>query len=99
MSASDPEAMKRTWETVMDGYVRTQHGRTLARCVSATKDKALATLKTKKLAETQPADFLHALKAGSVATNVYLRRFHSFAIGMNWLSRAVLPQKQWPAIR
>ena len=49
--------------------------------------------------ETQSAPFLTALGAGSVATNVFLRRIHNFAIDMGWLPWPVLPKKQWPKIR
>jgi len=37
--------------------------------------------------------------AGTVATNVFLRRVHNFAIDMNWLPWPVLPKKQWPKVR
>jgi integrase len=35
---------------------------------------------------------------GSVATNVFLRRLHNFALDMNWLPWPVIPKRQWPAV-
>jgi hypothetical protein len=49
--------------------------------------------------ETHSARFLKVLEAGSVATNVFLRRLHNFALDMNWLPWPVLPKKQWPQVR
>jgi integrase len=99
LSAVDPAATTRTWQTVMDEYVRTKHGTTQARCRYAVKDVAFDSIKTLKLVETQPAHLPHVLEAGTVSTNVFLRRLHSFALGMNWLPWPVLSKKQWPAIR
>jgi hypothetical protein len=39
------------------------------------------------------------MRAGSVATNVFLRRIHNFAVGMGWLPWPILAKKQWPKIR
>jgi integrase len=33
-----------------------------------------------------------------VATNVFLRRTHNFALDMGWLPWPVLPKKQWPKV-
>ena len=49
--------------------------------------------------ETQAEHFLKVLHAGTVATNVYLRRIHNFALDMNWLPWPVLPKKRWPKVR
>ena len=99
LSAVDPAATTRTWRTVMDEYVRTKQGNTQARCRYAVNDAAFASITALKLVETQPAHLLHVLETGTVSTNVYLRRLHSFALGMNWLPWPILSKKQWPAIR
>lgn len=39
------------------------------------------------------------LKNGSVSTNVYLRRAHNYALGLNWLPWAILPKLHWPVVR
>lgn len=31
-----------------------------------------------------------------VSTNIYLRRIHNFALGMNWLPVPVIPKMMWP---
>ena len=40
-----------------------------------------------------------ALKAGTVSTNVFLRRLHNFCVDMNWLPWPLIPKRQWPAVR
>jgi integrase len=39
------------------------------------------------------------LEKGTVATNVFLRRIHNFALDMNWLPCPIIPRKLWPAVR
>ncbi len=38
------------------------------------------------------------LKAGTVSTNVYLRRIHNYAVNMHWLPWPVMPKRNWPAV-
>ena len=45
------------------------------------------------------AFFYRATKNGTVSTNVFLRRLHSFALGLRLAPLLVLPPKQWPAVR
>jgi len=49
--------------------------------------------------ESQAEHFLRGLERGGVATNVFLRRVHNFALDMNWLPWPVLPRRQWPAVQ
>ena len=46
--------------------------------------------------ETCPEHFDRALADGKVSTNVYLRRIHNHALGMEWLLKSVIPRLQWP---
>jgi hypothetical protein len=39
------------------------------------------------------------LAARAVATNVYLRRIHHFAVALHWLPWPVLPKLHWPPIK
>jgi hypothetical protein len=94
----DPAMATRTWQDVMAQIVTTKHGSTQMRWQSAIKDKALDGLRQRKLIETLPEHFLAALQAGTVATNVYLRRIHHFAVAMHWLPWPVLPKLYWPPI-
>ena len=48
------------------------------------------------MAETRPEHFDRALADGKVSTNVYLRRIHNHALGMEWLLKSVIPRLQWP---
>lgn len=98
LSATDPAAALRTWQTVMDEMLQKVAGPTRDRWVTVLKDKALQPLKKLTLAETRADHFLRALHEGTVSTNVYLRRLHNYALGMNWLLGPVIAKKLWPAI-
>ena len=39
------------------------------------------------------------LQAGTVSTNVFLRRLHNFCVDMNWLPWPLIPKRQWPAVQ
>ena len=39
------------------------------------------------------------MKAGTVSTNVFLRRLHNFCVDMNWLPWPLIPKRQWPAVK
>ena len=98
LMVGDPEVAKRTWQWVMDEIVKLKHGETNRRWLVAVKDKALTGLSTLPLLETRAEHFLRVLECGKVSTNMYLRRIHNFALGMNWLPWPVLPKNQWPKI-
>jgi integrase len=42
---------------------------------------------------------LACLKAGTVSTNVHLRKLHNFCISMNWLPWPLIPKRLWPEVR
>jgi integrase len=44
----------------------------------------------------RPEHFDRVLADGKVSTNVYLRRIHNHALGMEWLLKSVIPRRQWP---
>jgi len=95
----DPALATRTWQDVMAQIVSSKQGSTQKRWQSAIKDKALDSIRQRRLIETIPEHFLAVLKAGTVATNVYLRRIHHFAVAMHWLPWPVLPKLHWPPIQ
>ena len=74
-------------------------GATQHRWQCAIRAKALDGLRQRRLIETTPEHFMAALKAGTVTTNVYLRRIHHCAVAMHWLPWPVLPKRHWPAIQ
>jgi integrase len=99
LTATDPEVAKRTWQTAMDELTKTKTGNTHARHVVAMKDKPFDLIRNQSIIETKSAHFLKVLEAGTVSTNVYLRRIHNFALDMNWLPWSVLPKRQWPKVK
>lgn len=96
---SDPMVGQRTWQHVFDEIIKLKSGPTQYRWQSAAKDKAFDLIRSRLLIETQAEHFLEVLKKGTVSTNAYLRKTHNFAVDMNWLPAAVIPRRQWPAIR
>jgi len=98
LSATDSQAASRTWQVPMDEMTKTKTGSTRVRHERAIRDKAFDIIRNLPVLETHAAQFLKVLEAGSVATNVFLRRIHNFALDMNWLPWPVLPKKQWPKV-
>ena len=96
---SDPALAGRTWQHVMETIASMKTGPTRERWEYAIQDKAFDAIRQRKLLQTTSEHFLAVLKAGTVATNVFLRRAHNFAIGMHWLPWPVLPKLQWPAVQ
>lgn len=94
----DPALSARTWQHVMEQIISTKKGNTQERWKHAIKDEAFDLIRHRKLLETSSEHFLEVLKAGTVSTNVYLRRTHNYAIGMHWLPWPVLPRLHWPPV-
>jgi integrase len=96
---SDPDFAKRSWQHVMDEMGRTKAGSTKKRWDVAMKDKAFDQIRFLVLIKTQAEHLLDSIHRGTVSTNVFLRRIHNFALDMSWLPRAIIPKRQWPAVR
>jgi len=99
LSATDPEIALRTWQAVMDEMTQDKKGATLIRYERAMADHAFDLIRDTPILETQSLELLKSMRAGTVATNVFLRRIHNFAIGMGWLPWPILAKKQWPKVR
>ncbi len=99
LAATDAEIAQRTWQAPMDEVTRTKTGPTLIRYDRAMRDTAFDIIRNLPILETHSAEFLKVLDTGSVATNVFLRQLHNFAINMNWLPWPILAKKQWPKVR
>src|ERR1051326_5410449 len=97
LNAADPAFPTRTWQFVMDEIVKLKDGETRRRWLVAIKDKALDGIRTLPVLETRAEHFLRSLEKGKISTNIYLRRVHNFALGMNWLPVPVIPKLMWPA--
>jgi integrase len=99
LMVGDPEAATRTWQFVMEEIVKLKHDETQRRWIVAIKDKAIDGIRNLPLLETRAEHFLRAMEKGKVSTNIYLRRIHNFALGMNWLPVPVIPKRMWPGFR
>ena len=95
---SDPSLATRTWEDVFVKIISTKSGPTQDRWKCAQKDKAFDLIRHRKVVETTSEQFLTVLQKGTVATNLYLRRTHRFALNMHWLPWPILPAAYWPPL-
>lgn len=82
---SDPKAITRTWQNVMDAIVSQKSGATKIRWENAAKCEAFNSIRNQVVAETKSDEFLVVLASERVSVNVYLRQLHNFALDMNWL--------------
>jgi len=96
LNATDPKLATRTWQEVMDDIVTKKKDETRRRWEVAIKDNNFDCLRHLVVCETRPEHFDRALADGKVSTNVYLRRIHNHALGMEWLLKSVIPRLQWP---
>lgn len=99
LQMSNPEINQRTWQQVMDAVVKTKQGPTKIRYERAMKDKAFDAIRNAVVIETSGDTLLDVLARGTVCTNVYLRRWHNFAVDMNWLLLPLIPKNRWPAVK
>ena len=96
LNGADPKLATRTWQEVMEHIVARKSAATQARWATAIKDPNFDAIRHLCVAETRAEHFDKVLADGKVSSNVYLRRIHNHALGMEWLLRSVLPRLQWP---
>ena len=96
MNGADPKLATRTWQEVMENIVAKKSDETRRRWETAIKDVNFDCIRKLPVCETRPEHFDKALADGKVSTNVYLRRIHNHALGMEWLLKSVIPRLQWP---
>jgi hypothetical protein len=96
INGADPKLGTRTWQEVMEHILESKTDETRRRWEVAVKDKNFDCIRDLAVAETRPEHFDRALADGKVSTNVYLRRIHNHALGMEWLLRSVIARLQWP---
>lgn len=94
----DPAVATRTWQDVFAQITATKTGSTRHRWQCASRAKAFDSLRNRKLIETTSEHFVAVLTAGGVATNIFLRRIHHYAVTMHWLPWPVLAKRHWPKI-
>jgi integrase len=96
INGADPKLATRTWQEVMENIAAKKTDETRRRWEVAIKDRNFDCIRNLRVAETRPEHFDRALADGKVSTNVYLRRIHNHALGMEWLLKSVIPRLQWP---
>ena len=99
LSASDPGIRVRTWQDALRALMDTKQGVTRLRWERAAKERALDLIRNTVIIETHADQFLDVLKAGTVSTNVHLRKLHNFCLDLGWLPVPVLPKRQWPKVQ
>ncbi len=99
IAGSDHGINTRTWRHAVEALIKTKHDANRERWLRVMKDKALAPLLPQVIIETQGDHLLKVLGAGTVSTNVYLRRLHNFCLDMSWLPWPLIPKRQWPVVR
>ncbi len=95
----DTEFATRKWSAVMTQLAVNGKESTKARCERAMKCSAFDWMRNRKLIETTATDFLVVLARPEVSVHHYLRRLHNLALGLGWISSAVLPSRLWPKVR
>jgi integrase len=99
LSGTDSGVATRTWQNALDAIVETKSGSTQDRWRRAAKDSALDFIRQRVIIETQAEQLFASLKAGTVSTNVHLRKLHNFCLSMNWLPWPLIPKRLWPEVR
>jgi len=96
LNGADPKLGTRTWQEVMEHIVARKKEETKHRWETAIKDPNFDAIRNLSVCETRPEHFDRVLADGKVSSNVYLRRIHNHALGMEWLLKSVIPRLQWP---
>ena len=99
LAGTDSGISTRTWQHALDVIVESKHGSTQKRWRCAAKEAALDGVRHRVIIETQAEHLLACLKAGTVSTNVHLRKLHNFCLSMNWLPWPIIPKRLWPEVR
>ena len=99
LSGTDSGVTTRTWQNAFDAVIETKTGPTRDRWERAKKEKPFDLIRNLVIIETQAESLLACLKAGTVSTNVHLRKLHNFCLGMNWLPWPIIPKRMWPEVK
>jgi hypothetical protein len=82
LAGTDSGVSTRTWQNALDAIVESKIGSTKDRWRRAAKETALDLIRGRVIIETQAEQLLACLKAGTVSTNVHLRKLHNFCLAM-----------------
>jgi len=100
LAAGDPKLAQHTWKEVMDAFIAARAQRresTRDRYDQAFREPILARFASRRLLDTRAEDVLQLIQDGTVSTNMYFRRLHSFALTLGWLPWPILNYRQWPS--
>src|ERR1035438_175509 len=99
LAGTDNGIATRTWQQALESLTSTKQGANQHRWRTVVRDKAFAPLLARVIIETPGELLLKVMQAGTVSTNVFLRRLHNFCADMNWLPWPLIPKRQWPAVK
>ena len=99
LAGTDSGVSTRTWQAALNSIIETKSGSTQDRWQRAAKEKALDPIRDRVIIETQAEHLFACLKAGTVSTNVHLRKLHNFCLSMNWLPWPLIPKRLWPEVK
>ena len=99
LAGTDSGVATRTWQNALDALIETKNGPTQDRWRRAAKETAFDQIRHRVILETQAEHLLACLKAGTVSTNVHLRKLHNFCLSMNWLPWPIIPKRLWPEVK
>ena len=99
LAGTDSGVASRTWQNALNAVIESKEGSTKDRWMRAAKETAFDQIRDKVILETQAEQLLACLKAGTVSTNVHLRKLHNFCLAMGWLPWPIIPKRLWPAVK
>ncbi len=99
LAGTDSGVSTRTWQDAFNAVIESKEGSTKDRWVRAAKESAFDLIRSHVILETQAEQLFACLKAGTVSTNVHLRKLHNFCLAMNWLPWPIIPKRLWPAVK
>jgi len=80
LAGTDTGITKRTWREAMESLTSTKQGANQERWRRVAKDKAYTPLLPRVITETPGELLLKVMQAGTVSTNIYLRRLHNLGL-------------------
>jgi hypothetical protein len=92
LAGTDNGIATRTWQSAMESLITTKQEENQKRWRTAAKDPAFLPLLARVIIETPGELLLQVMEAGTVSTNVFLRRLHNFCADMGWLPWPLIPQ-------
>src|SRR6266436_4532357 len=99
LSVSDSTFVQRTWEDVMNEVAKEKTGETQKRWIRAMKEKPFDRIRNLTLQETMQRNLLDVVAEGKVCTNIFMRRLHNYALGMNYIFDPIVAPRKWPRIK